>query len=178
MPRRKLGDPYDVCSIDPGNREKSRRCYLSYFNDSELQLMLSGSHESFAAGELPRAQRCVLETPIINRDDAAPAITIVELNIAGALLAGAVGGGNVVTCTPKEWKGNRAKPPHHLEIWETLTPKERLLFPTDTLERIERGIDLNSIRYYKKPLRQYDFEVTNWLDSTGIGLVDLGRLKP
>lgn len=179
---RKLG-PYQLGSIDPGNDKQARKCYVSYWRDSGLVLLEKINHLDFAKGLGHACEACALEAPIVYErgDDPAPPNTIVKINLAGGLLAGALSGGNVTTYEPKQWKGNAAKPPHHLAIWEELTPAERSLFPSpqgfdSVLDYINIGIDLNAPRYYKKPLRRYDAEVTNWLDSTGIGLVYLGRM--
>lgn len=190
---RKAGIPYDLASIDPDNDQETLRCYVGYWTSSELKKLAYFNHLDFAKGLGWQAHEVAVETPqIYMSGDVVPPNVVVQLNIAGCLLAGAIAGGNVYTYNPHKWKGQRAKPPHHLEIWEELTPKERLLFPAEILstvgkkrvkltvpEYIERGIELNAPRYYRKPLRQYDAAVTNQLDCAGIGLVHLGRLpKP
>lgn len=73
------------------------------------------------------------------------------------------------TLTPEQWKAQVDKPQHHDRIWQALTPEERRLFPADTYDRIQRGIERGSYGKGKAD------EVHNLLDSTGIMLFCEGR---
>lgn len=186
---RRLGTPYQLGSIDPGNEEEARKCYVAYWHDSGLVQLEKLNHLDFAKGAAgSRCYACALETPVIypNEKDPSPPNVIIGVNLAGCLLAGALAGGNVHTYRPKDWKGNRSKPPNHFDIWAELTPRERAIVnaeykpnakdPEDVGAYIQRGIDLNSPRFYKKPLRQYSAGVTNYLDAIGVGFKHLGRM--
>lgn len=66
--------------------------------------------------------------------------------------------------SPEEWKGQLPKPVHHARLWEAMTESERALFPTDTEERIRKGIQRGGYTNAKGN----DFH--NLLDAVGIGL--------
>ena len=70
---------------------------------------------------------------------------------------------------PEEWKAQLPKPIHHARLWESMTERERGLFPTDTEERIKVGIRRGKYTSAKGN----DFH--NFLDATGIGLFCEGR---
>jgi hypothetical protein len=70
---------------------------------------------------------------------------------------------------PEEWKAQLPKPVHHARLWESLTDRERRMFPADTEERIRIGVQRG--RYTNSKGN----EVHNLLDATGIGLFCEGR---
>lgn len=80
---------------------------------------------------------------------------------------------------PNDWKGQMKKPPHHLRVWDVLTPAERAVFARDSghdvdgvNDKIQRACQL--LAAYGK-VKEYSWQAHNLLDAVGLGLWHLKR---
>jgi hypothetical protein len=169
-----------IIAIDPGNARNEGECAcaffdagkmvrLGYFDYDNARAYAKRSHQDDAA--------VVVELPMIYPGGHQRPNDLINLAAAGFLVAGAFQAKRIVRYTPREWKGQKPKPPCHWLAWQVLTPAERRLFPVDTEARIKNGIEVNAPRLYKQPLKEYSFKAHNLLDACAIGLFHLGRVS-
>lgn len=163
-------------AIDPGARKATERAsYRARFDCGELvevgrltyaQARLLGSEDS--------PDVAVVEKPQLDGRSSKAAAGLLALSWYGALTVGALGARVIVEYEPDDWKGQVAKPVHHLKLWRILTTLERQCFPADTEAIIERGVEATARAGGR--LRQYSAEVTNMLDAAALGCFHLKRI--
>lgn len=171
---------YDLIAIDPGNKEQDGVCACALFSRTKLVALLRLNYRSARDIALltNRAHKhdVALEVPMIYPQGHDRPNDLIQLGIAGALVAAAFAPYNIFVYTPAQWKGQKAKPACHLIMWEKLAPAERSLFKADTEQRIRKGVAINAPRMYKQPLKNYAFDAHNDLDATGIGRFHMGLI--
>ena len=162
-----------LAAVDPGNVGGLGSCAVAFFVKRELVRLADLTFEEARTDS--GAHIVALEVPMIYPQGHERPNDLIQLGIAGALVAAALSPTLIVKYTPAQWKGQKAKPACHLILWEKFSANERALFPKGTEMRIMRGVDVNAPRMYKQPLKNYSFKAHNLLDAAAIGLFHLGR---
>lgn len=171
--------------LDPGS---AKLCALAAFESGRLASLdwvdpVAHQIKPVSGRVLTEPEAIIWEKPQIYPKSKGNPNQLIDLAVAGAaavewLAAGSGSCAFIKSLTPKQWKGNVAKPTHHMRLHAVLTEAERALFPNvdgrscwDYVFENARQLALTG----KEP--SYSAAVVDLLDAAALGCYDLGRLE-
>lgn len=165
-----------VAFLDPGS---AKECALAFF-DEQLNLVQLAWHGAkyrhFAGPPVKPIVGITWEKPQYypGQKKKVDPNKLIDLAISGASVAAQYGPPDCVKMlTAPQWKGQIAKPAHHMQLWAILSPAERMLFPDGTDSYIRVAARCYAVT---GAVQGYSAAVVDLLDATALGCFCLGRL--
>ena len=166
--------------IDPG----VHRMACARFDDARLASVYFLKPVEFLTVDLGALDRLVVEWPEVYQSTGhKKANDLIELGGAARFVEAAILARSsvpVLRVTPRAWKGQIKKPPHHWRIWHSLTAEERVIAARAfgaSVEDVRSKIQSACERLARTGKESgYRWAAHNLLDAIGLGLWDSKRV--